>query len=100
MLKHALEHHRDDDPNVVKFHMKVLSYHKSSFERQIDEAVKIQYNRENNILNSKSEYNRSSMPRLGVKKGNKNYRNKQDHADWDRDEIEKLQPCKVGGVLG
>ena len=61
MLKHALAHHRDQDPNLVKFHMKVLSYHKSYFERQINEAVKIQYNRENHILNSKAEYNRSSI---------------------------------------
>ena len=89
MLKHALEHHREEDPNEVKFHMKVLSYHKSSFERQINEAVKIQYNRENHILNSKAEYNRSSIPRLGVKMGGKSYKNKQDHADGDREEIER-----------
>ena len=60
-----------------------------SFERQICEAVKIQYNRQNNILNSKSEYNRSSIPRLGVKMGDKTYRNKQEHADGERAEIER-----------
>ena len=40
MLKYALEHHREEDPNQVKFHMKVLSYHTSSSERKINEAVK------------------------------------------------------------
>jgi hypothetical protein len=81
MLKHALSCHEDEDPQKVNFHMKVVAYHKSSFERQIDEAVKIQQNRGNNILNSKSEFNRSSIPRLGVKMGHKNFKNKQEHVD-------------------
>ena len=85
MLKHALEHHREEDPIEVRFQTKLLSYHKSSFERQICEAVKIQYNRENNILNSKSEYNRSSIRRLGVK----TYKTRKEHADGDREEVER-----------
>jgi hypothetical protein len=75
-LKHSIEHHEGNSPEDVTFHMKVLKYHRSSFERQIDEAVKIQHNRKYNILNSKSEYNRSSIPRLGFKMGFKNYKNK------------------------
>ena len=53
MLKHSIECHEGTDPEKVRFHMKILKYHKSSFERQIDEAVKIQNNRQFNILNSK-----------------------------------------------
>ena len=51
MLKHAIDCHPGVDPETVDFHMRVMKYHKSSFERQIDEAVKIQYSRQHNILN-------------------------------------------------
>ena len=61
--------------------MKVLQLHKSSFERQIDEAVKIQLNRQFNILNSKSEYKRSLIPRLGVKIGHKVFKSKKEYDD-------------------
>ena len=92
MLKHSIEHHEGADPEDVTFHMKVLKYHKSSFERQIDEAVKIQHNRQHNILNSKSEYNRSSIPRLGVKMGFKNFKTRHEHDDEARsDEDKKIE---------
>ena len=92
MLKHSIEHHEGADPEDVTFHMKVLKYHKSSFERQIDEAVKIQHNRKHNILNSKSEYNRSSIPRLGVKMGFKNFKTRQEYEDETRsDEDKKIE---------
>ena len=95
MLKHAVECHEDKQPEKVEFHMKVLAFHKSSFERQIDEAVKIQYNRENNILNSKSEYNRSSIPRLGVKLGSKAYKSRQEHEESELNDRERNTEEKI-----
>ena len=96
MLKHSIEHHGGADPNDVTFHMKVLKFHKSSFERQIDEAVKIQQNNKKcNILNSKSEFNRSSIPRLGVRMGFKNYKTRQEHEDEVRIEEDKIGRAHV-----
>ena len=71
MLKHAVIHHPDLDPNRVEFRMKILSSHQSAFERQIREAVLIQKYSGVRLMNSKLEYNRCSIPRIIVKTGNK-----------------------------
>ena len=72
MLKHAVDRHEGEDIKTVEFRMKVLKFHRSSFERQISEAVAIQSIRVgNNLLNSKSEFNRSAVPRLALKLGAK-----------------------------
>ena len=50
-----------------------LKISKSSFERQVNESVSIQSIRMGNyLLNSKSEYNRSAVPRLALKMGSRN----------------------------
>ena len=72
MLKHAVDRHEGEDVKAVEFRMKVLKFHRSSFERQVSEAVAIQSIRiGNNLLNSKSEFNRSAVPRLALKLGAK-----------------------------
>ena len=95
MLKHAIECHENDDPESIEFHMKILSFHKSSFERQIQEAVQIQHNRKCNLLNSKSEYNRSSIPRMGVKIGDMVFKRRQEHVDEKKSEDEKWIEEKI-----
>ena len=96
MLKHAIQCHGGADPEQIKFHMRVLQFHKSSLERQIDEAVKIQLNRQYNILNSKSEYNRSSIPRLGVKMEHKVFKSRQDYDDDEqKNQEEKMTEEKI-----
>ena len=68
MLKHIVEHHGGEEEEKVKFKMKILRTHRSSFERQVYEGIRIQRERkEHNILNSKSEFNRCALPRLEVK---------------------------------
>ena len=57
MLKHAVLHHPDIHPTEVDFRFKILSYHKTAFERQVTEAVMIRRNMGPNLLNSKQEYN-------------------------------------------
>ena len=62
--KDIMEMHADEEIKDIVFHAKVVKYTRSAFERQILESVIIQEKREsNNILNSKSEYNRCSLPR-------------------------------------
>ena len=48
--------------------MKIIQRYKSAFERQIGESVHINSNLRKgvNLLNSKNEYNRCSIPRLGI----------------------------------
>ena len=64
MLKHILDKHRDCKMNEVEFGIRVLKFVRTSFERQIMESVLIHH-----IMNSKSEYNRCSLPRLTAKMG-------------------------------
>merc|ERR1712055_515339 len=87
--------HGDEEAlKEVEFGMKILKFHKSSFERQIDEAVKIQYNRNHKILNSKSEFNRCKLPRLGLKWGGKEF-NSEKEMDKEIDEMEKTLEEKI-----
>ena len=71
MLKHAVIHHPKMDPSIVDFKMRILSSHKSAFERQIREAVLIQKYSGKTLMNSKTEYNRCSIPRITVKMDNR-----------------------------
>ena len=68
MFKHwQNEHENEEKP---QFSMKILRRHRSAFVRQINEAVLIEMHCEQDqILNSKSEYNRCQIPRLSVKIG-------------------------------
>ena len=71
MLKHAVNHHPGMNPDHIKFEMKILSSHKTAFERQIREAVLIEKFAGPKLMNSKLEYNRCSIPRITIKMGNK-----------------------------
>ena len=67
MWKHKLLEHPEEE---VSFTMKVLKKHYSAFERMVTESTLITHNyNTSNILNSKSGYNRSCIPRLTVSMG-------------------------------
>ena len=68
ILKHIIEKHEGKKPSEVQFRMKAVKFHMSAFERQIYESVRIQIIRQDHhLLNSKSEFNRCALPRLGSK---------------------------------
>jgi hypothetical protein len=69
MLRHYVEAHMGEDFSSMKFHMRTLRFTRTAFERQILESVLIQENRGQNLLNSKSEFNRCSIPRITLKMG-------------------------------
>ena len=71
MLKHSIDMHEQEEFTNKRFGLKILSFTKSSFERQILESVKLQENKEHHLLNSKSEFNRCAIPRLTTKIGEK-----------------------------
>ena len=70
-LRHAVECHPGVSPELLDFRMKILSSHKSAFERQIREAVMIEMNNGPHLMNSKLEYSRCALPKMTIKFGNK-----------------------------
>ena len=69
-LRHAVECHPTVPPENLKFYMKILSCHKSAFERQIREAVMIDMNAGPNLMNSRLEYSRCAIPKMSINLGN------------------------------
>ena len=75
--------------------MRVIKFHRSSFERQVSEAVSIQsITVGNNLLNSKAEFNRCAVPRLALKLGTRSVvedKEKEDEVDEpEKTILEKL----------
>ena len=71
LLRHCVEEHPSIAPENVDFRMKILTVHKSSFERQIREAVIIDHYAGPLIMNSKLEYTRCGIPKMEMRIGNK-----------------------------
>ena len=73
LLKHVVDRHEGEEIPAKEFRMKVFKFHRSSFERQINESEAIQFFRMGNyLLNSKSEFDWSAVPRLALKMGSRN----------------------------
>ena len=77
LLKHVLDKHEGETLDEVDFRMKVVRYHKSPFERQIHESVLIQASKSHYLLNSKMEYNRWQIPRISIKMGEREIKERQ-----------------------
>ena len=88
MLKHCIEQHREKKAEDIEFGIRVVSFCRTPFERQILESVKIQEARDHYILNSKSEYNRCALPRLANKIGENDYKK------WEENQTDEKQKEK------
>ena len=71
ILKHIVMKHPDKHPCEINFRMKIVSHHKTSFERQLTEAVIVRRNLGEKLMNSKQEYNRCYIPKITLKKNEK-----------------------------
>ena len=91
MLKHAVDRHEGADPEKLEFRMKVLRYHRSAFERQVSESQEIKRNSKHHILNSKGEYNRCALPRLGLKMGTKEYSRAKEEEDKETEKEKNIE---------
>ena len=69
MMKHWQEDHASEKEKA-NFSMKIVRSHTSALARQVHEAVLIEMNSES-VLNSKGEYNRCQLPKLGVQMGDR-----------------------------
>ena len=88
MWKHKLLEHPEEE---VSFTMKVLKKHYSAFERMVTESTLITHNHStSNILNSKSGYNRSCIPRLTVSMGQRVVADSLNKNDYSNEEVEQL----------
>jgi hypothetical protein len=76
LLKHLLDKHENETWNEIDFRMEIKTFSRTAFERQIMEACQIQHHRDQHLLNSRSEFNRSAIPRLGLKFGDKEFKDK------------------------
>ena len=90
MLKHKILYHREEE-REVKFTMKVVQFHQSSFDRQIHEAVAIEMAKEKGeiLCNSKGEYNRCVLPRLTAMNGSSK-NNEGSNNPLSEEEVERL----------
>ena len=98
LLKHAVDKHENENLKELNFSIKVLKYTRTAFERQIYEAVTIEENRHHNLLNSSSDFNRSAMPRLTCKLGDKSYQKYEQEVDRDM-EKEEGQVTKIRELI-
>ena len=90
MLKHTVGVHHNEDMAKVQFGMAIIKYTNSSFEHQVRESVVIQAeSQEHNILNSRTENTRCSLPRLCAQVGEyKNYSSELEVEKREEDKIE------------
>ena len=68
MLRHHFETHKEVPREDVHFSFEAIKYHRTAFERQVEEACLIKWSRGDpgiNNCNLKLEYNRSIVPELG-----------------------------------
>ena len=84
LMKHYLLKHKNIKIEEMKYGMKVKTIFRTSIERQVGEAVTIHMEKEKGtaLMNSKSEYNRCTLPRISTK----GYRE-----SLEEEEIEKLE---------
>ena len=72
MLRHMVDKHGEKEFSEITWGMFIRDYKRSAFERQIDEAVTIEReSKATEILNSKSEWNQSQLPRLVTRIGSR-----------------------------
>ena len=97
LLKHVAQHHQGIPMEKIKFGMRVRKFARSALERQVLESVLIQEERRAHlIMNSRSEYNRCSLPRLTTRIGTKEYdKEKTKQLEEDR-ELERVVREEVG----
>ena len=92
MLKHIIEMHgEEENPDKIQFGVRVVRYTRRAFERQIMESVFIQEERSHFILNSKSEYNRCSLPRLTSNLGNREWKKRKKEEEEEKEREAALE---------
>ena len=92
MLKHIEGVHPDQDMSDIKFGMEVIKYTHTSFDRQVRESVLIQEERNHHsLLNSRTEYNRCSLPRLCTQIGESEYKKHGDELESEKKLEERIE---------
>jgi hypothetical protein len=74
MLKHLVDLHETEDFSKADFRMEIITFSRSAYDCQVMEAVQIDHHKHHHVLNSRAEFNRSAVPRLGLKLGGKDFK--------------------------
>ena len=91
MLKHAVDARPNEELSTLRFGIKVIKYARKAFDRQIFESVAIEENRlHHHLLNSRSEFNRSAVPRLVCKLGDNTYKKFEKEMEEEKEKEEGL----------
>ena len=87
-----VDKHEGLELNQIDYRMEIICFSRTAFERQIKESVLIENRRDHHLLNSKAEFNRSAVPRLGLKFGDKEFR---EMKEQEREEQEKEETLEM-----
>ena len=90
LLRHCVEVHENEDPDKIEFGMRMISSHRTAFERQLAEAVMIEKFNGPYLLNSKLEYSRCNIPKMQLKLG-ENDEKSDPSKEKEKSTIEKIK---------
>ena len=68
LWKHATIHH-GGELEKEDLELRIVERHKSPLSRQVHEGVELELNKADVIMNSKTEWNNSKMPRIVIEAG-------------------------------
>ena len=91
MLRHVLDMHEGEPIAGIRFGIEIVRFTRTSWERQMLESVIIQQSTSHNLLNSKSEYNRCSLPRLSTRMGENEYKKYEKQQELEKRKQEFLE---------
>ena len=79
--------HEKENFAEIDFRMEILTFSRTAYERQTMESVQIEQHRGHHfLLNSRAEFNRSAIPRLGLKMGGKDVKDKAESEENKKEE--------------
>ena len=81
------------------FVMKVDKSHRSPLTRQVEEAVSIEIRKLDNLMNSKTEYNGSRIPRIRIEVGNKLIEGEDGSLPWAECVKSKIVTAQINPIF-
>ena len=96
ILKHYLNCHTDIKIEEMRMTFRIIGTYRSSFERQIGESIQINHNllKGVNLLNSRNEYSRCRIPRIGLDREKLDYIEEYKEALEEKKMKEKIENMK------
>ena len=97
LWKHSEQHH-EGSLERGDFRMEVMEKHRSALTRQVQEGVELEMNMADLIMNSKSEWNYSRIPRIFVELGEEIEVDKESGMEKSRKKVRGKELRKITSV--